>query len=448
MLEAFSVATRDTHVQQHHLPGIDAINESIQQQLQQLLEGRDFIAYGETFAYASRLHNLLQDIHTLADVTGPDNAHHHLEQLLQTCHIIMLRTDDADGAIRDALRRAVDNWLAMAVQLRRRGCDSRDWSGAVRCFFENNHSGVFDTIIESSHELLTRDELQQLAWRFENVARQALKNTGDSVYNPDLAHACAALRSIGIALADIALVEKSVLLATPSPNTRQIADMVRRAIDFGQFERARHWLQQPAWEQDADGKLSLLALLSTHSPDSPHPGTELLHRFYDCPGELTLVAFLDHATTAERDGAIDTIVDLIGDHDDMHEAVAMWLILGDYQRAAHRLVNSEHELAESAATTLLQWASLFEANAEALAAILCYRVVINQLLRRNDDNSDRHAGHYLGKLGALDLAQPDYRRTATAAAYIEGLQKRFGDRPAFWAVAGLSPDIESSRRQP
>ena len=50
-----------------------------------------------------------------------------------------------------------------------------DWVQKTLHFFNTNEYGCFDNVIIScSRNLLTEQELTQLAWRFENNAKQAL----------------------------------------------------------------------------------------------------------------------------------------------------------------------------------------------------------------------------------------------------------------------------------
>lgn len=49
-----------------------------------------------------------------------------------------------------------------------------DWPERVYQLYQQNDYGVLDPLLPNAQLLLTRDQLEQLAWRYESALRKAL----------------------------------------------------------------------------------------------------------------------------------------------------------------------------------------------------------------------------------------------------------------------------------
>lgn len=412
-------------------------HQSIAQEIERLLTQTAFIDFHESHLFSLQLRNLLENINTLAETDDLFDAVEILEALLRGLDSILNRVDDSSGEIGDTLRGAAELWIELATNLRSRQPEARKWIETVLSFFDNNDFGIFDTFISHSGRLLCEEELRQLAWRFESDAKRALKRSTRTTHNREVSHACLGLRSVGKALKDIRLIEKSLLLNCPSPNTLQLSKMVLLAIEFDALDRADHWLAQPAWREDPSRRQALVNALLKKRGNIEQLKANLLEEFLGCPNELTLTAYLEFADPKESQSAMSEAVRLAEDHDDLHEAIAMLLLIDRVSQAAGILALHEAEVSGTHYSTLLKWLQAFEQAGETLATILCYRHLLMELLDRNHRKAYPYGANYFHRLLELDKQAPDYQSFGNAQAFIERLRKVHGRKQGFW---GLIPD--------
>jgi hypothetical protein len=77
-------------------------------------------------------------------------------------------------------------------------------------------------------------------------------------------------------------------------------------------------------------------------------------------------------------------------------------------------------------------AKRFERASRPLAAVACYRALIDQILDAGRSTACRHARRYLDRLSALDSSVSDYGDLASHADYLQQLRERHGRKRSFW----------------
>src|SRR3990167_5445853 len=355
------------------------LTRSLERQLDLIISDDRFIDYRASHGYAARLHSLLLDIEALAE-DNPAQALPLVEDMLNKQDAIIEGVDDSDGEVGDALRHAVDLWLDVAARLRKSGQDTRNWAEAILAFYDKNDYGCLDDIISHSGNLLTEAELQQLAWRFENDSKKALKDKRITGHNSKAAHACIGIKSVAEALGDISLFEKGTLLTSPQPNTMQIERIVEFALGINELERAAHWLQQPQWKEDNPRHTRLTNQLLQKQGNTKQLKQNLLQAFQDNPNEYTLMAYREFANIREKQAVSKQVLQMADDMRDRAAAIQLLLMTGATEKAAQLLIQHHTKLGKVFYGTLLDWIKPFNTLKKPLATILCYRLLLTDLL--------------------------------------------------------------------
>lgn len=414
----------------------------LKRQIEQLLDNEEFVDYRQALQLSSQLERLLSDISSLAELNAVE-ALAMLDELLARHEEIMERVDDSGGSIGEALSNAMSLWLEVAAELRRQQPQARDWVQTVLDYHEASDYGCFDDVIRDSACLLSEEELRQLAGHFESDIRSALKATVDDGHNRQASHAALKLRSVAEALSDIFLYEQSTLLISPRPNTLQLAGITQYALAIGALERAEYWLQQPQWQDDEHRFAGLNNQLLKRQGNISQLKDNLLESWQRMPNKRNLQAYWEYADDAERQAVTIQVQEQAGSLDRHVDAIEMLLFIGDAKLAADHLIAHRFELGSEWYGTLLGWIEGFDAGRQTLAVIVCYRLLLMDLLERGNARAYHHGARYFHTLLALDKKLPDYRGLDSAQAFITSLQAKHGRKRSFWSAADYPNKAEA-----
>ncbi|TQV67260.1 hypothetical protein FKG94_26055 [Exilibacterium tricleocarpae] len=412
----------------------DPLARVLQRQIAQLTNADDFIGYHGAYDFSCRLQSLLLDIEALAEHDHVQ-ALERLEQLLNSQDNLLNYVDDSDGEVSGALRDGVDLWLKIAADLRQIQPDAREWVSEVLCFFDHNDYGCFDNIIRHSRFLLSEQELKKLAWRFETDAKKAMGDKRIAGYKHKAAHACIGLHGVAEALDDMALYEKGTLITSPKPNTLQLEQMVEFALEIDEWERAEYWLQQSQWQDDQKRHTSLHNRLLELQGNIEQLKQNLLQAYQDSPSEYTLMAYWEFASAKEKRTLAKQVRTVTGTLPDGQGAIGMLLIIEAFEEAEQYLVDHYAELAGTWYTTLLNWLEQFETAGCKLAIVICYRLLLVDLLDRGKSQAYHHGARYFHKLLALDSSINDYQGLDRAQDFVHQIQQKHWRKRSFWAEA-------------
>lgn len=423
--------------------GGDSTIDVLKREIESVVFGNDFIDYRHAGAFANRLATVLQTACDRIASTDPAAALSLVDHLMSMVDQVFGRADDSGGDIGMLFRDVVELWLGLAADVRESEPEGKtDWVERVLYYFERNDYGVFDAIVAHSDHLLSEQELRQLSWRFENEARKALKeepeNKAPGSYKLKLAaaHACIGMESVAVALSDMVLFEKSVLIRSPEPNTMQIASIVRFAFEIRDFDRARYWLAQTVWGQRPEEHTHLSNELYRLQGDMHGLKTNLLDAFFQQTSSYCLQGYWELADDSEKAEQRPKIETVAAQTDDLATAVEILLTIDDVAQAAKFLLSGTRQLETVFYTRLTDWVECFEAAQEWPAAILCYRALLTDILDNGRSKAYRHAARYFNKLLKLDKQQPDYGEFGNATQYIERLQQKHWRKRSFWSEAG------------
>ncbi len=424
----------------------DGLYQSLQRQLKQIEVEDSFIGYHDAFDFSCRLKSLLIDIDTLMREQNPAKALDLLDQFLHMVEPIMERVDDSNGDVGAIFGEAVDQWLDTAAEVRASNPDYLDWVKAVQGYFDNNEYGCLDDLMPNCHELLSEEELRQLAQGFEQQARAAqkvvpIKNkvNGRSFYNSEVAHACIGLHSVGEALRDMSLLELATLLTSPEPNALQMEDLVKYAITIGNYQRAEYWLKQPGWEKQCHRHRDLSCQLLEAQGKTKELKQTLKHYYEEDPCLSTMQAYWEACNVSERKqlrGHVEKRIaqSAISDGQE-EESIALLLFVGNTEMAGEILLTHAAAVAKVIWPTLTEWVAIFEENQQLLPAIICYRGLLNDILQRGNAKAYHHAARYFHKLLELDKSVQSYQNLDDSATYIRQLQQQHWRKRSFWAEA-------------
>lgn len=404
-------------------------------EIKRLRKEKYLVDYHHAYEFACRLRCMLLDIASLAE-ESPAQALQACEELLFCQEELINRVDDSDGNVGDALRDGVDLWLEIAAELREQQPQARNWVEAVLNFFNNNDYGCFDEIISNSRYLLNRDELQQLAWRFESETKKALNNSPVEGYNYQAAHASLGIRAVAEALDDIVLYEKSILIASPEPNCLQLEKLIEFAFEIAEFERAQYWLQQPQWDNDKARYSRLHNQLLELQGNIQQLKHNLLQAFNKLPSPHNLSSYWAFADAKEKSALAEQVLSTAASHSDPSQGIYLLLMTDALVQAENLLIEKYQTLTGTGYNTLLNWLDFFDANQQPLAVILCYRLLLTDMLERGYSKAYSHGGNYFRRLLALDKQRPNYQGLANAQEFIRELQAKHWRKNSFWREAG------------
>lgn len=405
-------------------------------QVESLTSVGQFYHYREAYALSERCERILQGIDNLAAV-NTEQALALLDVLLNRHERIYESVDDSDGFIGEVMQQAVQLWLQVAAQLRKQQPDARQWVDTVLKYNSQNDYGCFDELISSSRCLLTENELQALASHFEQQAQAAASlELGDEHYNAPLANACLGLRAAAEALQDFSLYERSLLINSPVPNTLQLERLIGYALELEKFERAKYWLQQPQWKHDQNRQTHLNNQLLLRQGHIEQLKQNLLSDWRLNPRSFTLQNYWEHATQKERISLTIELLSRVEQLGNKEDALSMLLFVGQVEEAAEYLIFHQAELKRYYYSTLLNWLESFQQAGQTLAVIVCYRLLLLDVLERGYSRAYHHAARYFNALLKLDKTQPDYQGLDSAQEFIAVLQAKHGRKRSFWQAAG------------
>jgi hypothetical protein len=414
-----------------------ALFKALKKRVQSLKRGTRFVSYGESYALSLTLSNIVNDIKVFLLPLSPKKSFELLELFLATVKNVFQRVDDSGGYVGECYREAVSVWLAAASAWQRgtEGCDI-NWQEEVYRLFHDNQYSIYDGLIAGSAELLGETALRQLAWRFENEARKALQTADerDKKLNMPAMHACIGLRSVAEALKDIALYERATLITSPDPNSLQKEGLAKFSLQLGQPVSAMKWLDESWSERFEQDRLKLLDQCYQQSGETEkqHDLRKQLYQHY--PSFDSLMALVEVSSAADKQQLLaQTRIDA-NTMSNLAIALDLLIRLEDFSAAEALVISRFEELARCYYPDLIEFAKAFEAQGETLGAILCYRVLMEDILNEARSKAYPHAARYYKKLRALSKSLVDFGHFANYSTYDAAIKTQHGRKHSFWSL--------------
>lgn len=390
-----------------------------------------FIRYGEAAAFASEIDLWLTQLENELAPLDAARALALCERLIESDGKLIERTDDSNGSMGATLRGACEVWLRIAALCK---SSRTDWVEHLQALATADDYGVREPLLSEAHLLLNEVELRVLAGRFEGDLCLALKDRSPSDQLPySVLHAATRIHSVAEALRDPELYARATLSYSPQPNELQKADIAERCLEFGKPKEALKWLEGH-WERTELTRLYLLSkAYEVLGPRSEY--VDLLRRLFL---ESSTVAHFrkwrenlpdDQRAEADalaRERAVATT--------DPIDGAQLLLAIGDNQAAESLVVSSRSKINGAHYGTLVPLAELLEEKGLALAATICYRALLEDILARAYARAYSHAARYFHKLQKLASRISDYRGIDTAQDYEASIHAKHARKTSFWAA--------------
>ena len=408
-----------------------ALSRVLRKRIASLKRRRRFIDYRASFDFARELEATLVDIESGLMERSPEHAFDLVDRFLATAESVLNRVDDSGGAVGEVYRQAVLLWLTAAKGWRDANVD---WLERIDQLYQQNDYGVLDPLLPNANLLLTPDQLKQLAWRYENALRKALKSSEqEDKLNLAALRNGVALGQIADALRDPALYERSVLIHSPRPNNLQMKAICESYLRHEQPEAAMRYLNQ-AWENRFEhDRLELLDEACSQTGDRQQLKAIRSLLFQSEQSHDSFTRYLEVLDEDEKDKARDSAIQQAEQGRNILLSADLLLSLGLPDRAQTLVLLRHPELPEYFYDSLLRLAKAFEkANCD-LAATACYRALLLDILTRARSKAYGHGARYYKKLEALAERIKVFKPLPTHHAFVQQLQSEHGRKRSFWA---------------
>jgi DNA repair ATPase RecN len=288
--------------------------------------------------------------------------------------------------------------------------------------------------LPNAHLLLTPDQLKQLAWRYENALRKALKSPEqEDQLNLAVLRSGVALGQIADALRDPALYERSVLIHSPQPNNLQMKSICEKYLQYEQPETAMRYLNR-AWEDRFEhDRLELLDQVCVKTGDRKQLKVIRSKLFQSEQSYASFTRYLEALDEDEKARACSSAIEQAEQGGDILRSADLLLKLSQTERSQALVLARHQELAECFYDSLLRLAKAFEKADCYLAATACYRALLLDILTQARSSAYGHGARYFKKLEALAERVKAYKPLSAHHEFVQQLQLDHGRKRSFWA---------------
>jgi hypothetical protein len=408
-----------------------ALSRELGKRMTSLRQGRKFIDYRASFDFARDLEALIADIESKLLPCSPKHAFKLVDRFLATAESVLNRVDDSSGTVGHVYREAVILWLTAAKAWQDANVN---WLERVYELNRQNDYGVLDPLLANAHLLLSRDQMKQLAWRYETEVRKSLK-TPAAERHADYAalHSRVALGQIADALRDPELYERSVLLLSPKPNNLQMKSICEKYMQHEQPEDALRYLNQ-AWESRFEqDRLTLLDEACLQTGDRQQLKAVRRRIFQSEPSYASFTRYLEVLNEHEKKEARDSAIKQAEQGDNVLLSAELLLSLGLPDKAQNLVLSRHRELPEFYYVSLLRLAKVLEEADCALAATACLRALLLDILTQARSKAYGHGARYFRRLEALAEGIIGFEPLPPHNAFLEQLRMDHGRKRSFWA---------------
>lgn len=408
-----------------------ALSRVLRKRIASLKRRQRFIDYRASFDFARELEATLADIESGLLERSPEHAFDLVDRFLATAESVLNRVDDSGGAVAEVYRQAVLLWLTAAKGWR----DANfDWLERIYQLYQQNDYGVLDPLLPNANLLLTPDQLKQLAWRYENALRRALKSPEqEDKLNLAALHSGVALGQIADALRDPALYERSVLMHSPQPNNLQMKSICEKYLQYEQPEMAMQYLNQ-AWESRFEhDRLELLDKVCEQTGDREQLKEIRSQLFQSEQSYPKFMRYLEALDEDEKEKACSSAINQVEQSGNIVLSADLLLNMSQTERAQALVLARHQELAECFYDSLLRLAKAFEKADCNLAATACYRALLLDILAQARSKAYGHGARYYKKLEALAKRTKEFKPLPTHHAFVQQLHSAHGRKKSFWA---------------
>jgi len=416
-----------------------ALNKAILKRIQSVSRGRKYIDYRMSFSFARDLDFILSDIESGLLKSSPKHALDLLSKFLATSNKVYERIDDSSGDVGAIYQNAVLLWLTAASQWKTTSAAGAklNWLERVYDLYSDNDYAVYDVLLPNCNILLDHDQLVELAWRYESELRQSLKSANkNDTFNLASLTSRVALGLVAEALKDPALYERATLISSPEPNDLQKEAMIKMYLKFNQVDGAMRWLNT-SWSTRFEGdRLRLLDEAHLQSGNVDELKKTRYQTYLRDKSYSSFKRYFELLKDKEQQTARDEAIKLAeqggGQLDDIAVNVDLLLQLNEPERAQLLVLAKPEKIAAVFYDSLLKLAKNFETQKCWLAATVCYRGLLLDILNQGRSKAYTHAARYYKKLAMIAEKLPQYKPLDDHAKFIKQLEEAHGRKRSFW----------------
>ena len=421
----------DTLITSHLLRQIPTeLSQHIQQRIQQLTRGKTFVDWRSVDIVSDAVDQLVADIQQLAQ-QNPVQALGLMDSLVASHNKLYERTDDSSGILGFSYQQAAKAWLDLAACCRKHGLADRDWVAEIYQRHQHNNYAVWDRLLADSAILLNTDELTTLADKLIVELQRTAEIHRQQPQAFDYLTVQTALLGVAEALQDPNLYAAALTIVSPEPNWMQRCSLIRFCLSIGAATEALAWYQHST--SNADHNLALLDQIYTQLDDTAQLREFRQRRYREHPSFEHLQALLPLVTETEAQKLQEQAAEIALQVVDLAEAMEFLCQLQKYHLAAQRAITEHDGLRHMFYSQLADFAKLFRLNHQPLAAALCYRALLDDILDEGRSNAYSHAARYYQQLVELDTKVRNYQPAIDHADYLDQLRSRHARKRAFWA---------------
>lgn len=420
----------DSHLQRKD-PSL--LRTSITERISKLTRGRAFIDWHGVTAVAHDIDLITQDIVRLI-AKAPDDAFKLIDKLIASHNSIYNRADDSSGCLGESYQWAVQRWLEIATVCRTQGSLNKNWSAELRKrHLEQNDYAVWGYLLEHSAVLLSEPELQALASEFEQGLIAALEKRASDQFNSDYLRYSTGLHSIAAALNDCDLYARATTLVSPTPNSMQLGNIIRFCLDHGEPHTALRWYQHGQQTLKHFEGTDLLDRIYADSGDINNLLALREAQYRKCPTFIGLEQLAEVIDETRRAALFEEAPKVALEIEDLTSAVTFLFELERLDLAATRVEQNPDGLNGMYYGVLTDFAKGFANEGHSLAAALCYRALLDDILERGYTKAYTHAARYFRMLVRLEKHLEHYQKHPCHTEYLAHLRSVHARKRAFWA---------------
>lgn len=365
---------------------------------------------------------------------APDDAFKLIDKLIANHNSIYNRADDSSGCLGESYQWAVQRWLEIATVCRTQGSLNKNWSAELRKrHLEQNDYAVWGYLLEHSAVLLSEPELQALASEFEQGLIAALEKRASDQFNSDYLRYSTGLHSIAAALNDCDLYARATTLVSPTPNSMQLGNIIRFCLDHGEPHTALRWYQHGQQTLKHFEGTDLLDRIYADSGDINNLLALREAQYRKCPTFIGLEQLAEVIDETRRAALFEEAPKVALEIEDLTSAVTFLFELERLDLAATRVEQNPDGLNGMYYGVLTDFAKGFANEGHSLAAALCYRALLDDILERGYTKAYTHAARYFRMLVRLEKHLEHYQKHPCHTEYLAHLRSVHARKRAFWA---------------
>mgnify|MGYP003385151657 CR=1 FL=1 len=405
----------------------------IKKSIASLKRKKAFVDYRDSFQLGQEIEHISHEVMTKLLPLSTKLTLELLEKLMATGPNSLERCDDSGGCVGGAYQDCAVLWLQAAKQSVNQGLSqSSDWIEKIKKLVADDDYALHEELLPHVDILLSQDDMRQLAFYYETELRRSVKDQDGTDMRWYSLKARVNLDAIAHALKDCELLERSLLVASPKPNSMQLTSLIKSCIQQEDNERALKWLQKhdeksPSWlsfKIESYSKLGKGAELFNLCEQlmQVQPNFESFKTVVEaCPDQL------EHW----QQQANELIEKL-----DIAEQLELLLSLQKFDQALSLALENTHQLEQTFYSTLLYLLGLVPEDGEehSLLKVIFYRSLLSDLLNRAYSKAYRYGASYLKQLRKLDSLVEDYKSLANHEAFEIQLREKHGRKRSFWGL--------------